>query len=191
MAKKTAQISLTDYQALIAGIQKYAPNAIFQVASQTLTAAQAVAFLQTLHDSSAARIAAKAALAQAIHADQTLEAQNGLVARDIRDTVALMFSNAPATLAAFNLSMRKPPRPLTTEALAARSAKARATRAARGTKGKLQKAAIVGNVTGVTITPVVTPTTPTPATTPTAPTTTTNGATPVAPAAAANGTTHA
>jgi len=154
MSKSTAQISIVDYQALIVGIPKYMSTLTFMVASKTFTAAQAVAFLQTLHDSSAARIAARAALRQAVLADQALEAQNGPVAREIRDAVALAFSNAPATLQAFNLAERRPPTPLSAEARAAANAKAKATRAARGTKGKVQKAAILGNVTGVTITPI-------------------------------------
>jgi hypothetical protein len=160
MGKSTSQLTPAEYQALIVGIPKYMPGAIFMVASQTFTATQAVAFLQTLHDSSAARVAARAALTQAIHADQALEAQNGPVAREMRDAVALAFSNAPTTLAAFSLTMRKTPTPLSTQARAAANAKAKATREARGTKGKVQKAAITGNVTGVTITPITAPTAP-------------------------------
>jgi hypothetical protein len=156
--KKTAQLTVAEYQALIVGIPKYAPNAIFMVASQTFTATEAVTFLQTLHDSSAGTVAAKAAWKQAVSSDQVLEAANGLIAREMRDTVALMFSNADSTLQAFSLKPRKPPTPLTTAARAAANAKAKATRAARGTKGSVQKAAITGNVSGVTITPVLLPT---------------------------------
>jgi hypothetical protein len=158
MAKKTAQLTVAEYQALITGIPKYLPNGTFMVSGQTLTATQAVTFLQGLHDTSAATIAAKGALQQARDQDVVSEAQNGVVAREIRDTIALMFSNAAGTLAAFGLTPRKPPKPLSPEARVAANAKAKATRAARGTKGKVQKAAIVGNVTGVTITPVVAPT---------------------------------
>jgi hypothetical protein len=156
--KKTAQLTVAEYQALIVGIPKYAPNAIFTVASQTFTATQAVAFLQTLHDASAGTPAAKAAWKQAVSSDLALEATNGLMAREMRDTVALMFSNAESTLQAFALKPRKPPTPLTAEARAAANAKARATRAARGTKGSVQKAAITGNVSGVSITPILLPT---------------------------------
>jgi hypothetical protein len=166
MAKNTSQLTVAQYEALIAGIPKYAGNATFTVASQTFTAAQAVTFLQTLHDTSAATAAAKATWTQSLASDQAAEAQNGSLAREIRDTIALMFSNAPATLQGFGMTPRKKPTPLTTAARAAANAKAAATRAARGTKGSVQKAAITGNVTGVTITPVVAPTaeaTPAPA----------------------------
>ena len=157
MGKKTAQLSVADYQALILGIPEYAPNAIFTVASQTYTAAQAVTFLQSLHGSSAAVLAAKAAWKEATLADLAVDAQNGSRAREIRDTVALMFSNAPTVLAAFNLVPRKARKPLSTDARAAASAKAKATREARGTKSKKAKATITGNVAGVTITPVLVP----------------------------------
>jgi hypothetical protein len=69
-----------------------------------------------------------------------------------------MFSNAPATLQGFGLSPRKPPTPLSAAARVAANEKAKATREARGTKGSVQKAAITGNVSGVTITPVLIPT---------------------------------
>jgi hypothetical protein len=158
MAQNSSQLTVAQYQALIAGIQKYAGNATFMVASQRFTAAQAVTFLQTLHDTSAATAAAKAAWKQSLASDEAAEAQNGSLAREIRDTIAIMFSNAAATLQGFGMAPRKKPTPLTTAARAAANAKAAATREARGTKGAAQKAAITGNVTGVTITPVVTPT---------------------------------
>jgi hypothetical protein len=157
---------VAEYQALIAGIPKYAGSTTFTVASQTFTAAQAVTFLQTLHDTSAATAAAKATWKQSLASDQAAEAQNGTIARELRDTIALMYSNAAATLQGFGMTPRKKPTPLTTAERAAANAKAAATRAARATKGSVQKAAITGNVTGVTITPVVAPTaeaTPAPA----------------------------
>jgi len=158
MTANSSQLSVAEYQALITSIPKYMPNAIFMVASQTFTAPEAVTFLQTLHDSSAATIAAKATWKQLEIADETAEAQKGSIAREIRDAVALAFSNAPATLQAFMLAPRKKPEPLSAQARLAAKAKAKATREARGTKGKKQKAAITGNVVGVTVTPIVAPT---------------------------------
>jgi hypothetical protein len=157
MSRNTSQLTVAQLAALIAGIQKYAANATFMVASQAITAAQAVTLFQTLHDTSAATDAAKAAWKQTLAADKVGEAQNGALAREIRDAIALMFSNAAATLQAFGLSPRKPPTPLSVAARAAANAKAKATREARGTKGSVQKAAITGNVSGVTITPIVIP----------------------------------
>lgn len=49
----------------------------------------------------------------------------------------------PTTLAALAIVPRKTPKPLSVEALAARTAKADATRKARGTTSKKQKAAII------------------------------------------------
>jgi hypothetical protein len=69
----------------------------------------------------------------------------------------LMFANAPDTLAVFGLKPPKARVPLTTAQRAAKTAKAEATRIARGTASKKQKAAIKGNVAGVTITPLITP----------------------------------
>jgi len=158
MGSNSSQLSVAEYQALITSIPKYLATATFMVASQTFTAPQAVTFLQTLHDSSAATIAAKAMWKQLALADETAEAQNGSIAREIRDAIALAFSNAPATLQAFMLSPRKKPTPLTAEARLVAAAKAKATRTARGTKGSKQKAAITGNVVGVTVTPVLAPT---------------------------------
>jgi hypothetical protein len=74
----------------------------------------------------------------------------------MRDNIATMFSNNTTTLAAFNLTPKKPRQPLSVEARAAATAKARATRIARGTESK-KKAEVSGNVTGVTITPVTNP----------------------------------
>ena len=74
--------------------------------------------------------------------------------KQIRSNVAWMFSNQVSTLTAFAIAPRKVPVPLTAAKRAAAIAKAKATRLARGTTSKKQKAALTGDVTGVTITPV-------------------------------------
>jgi len=146
MGENSAQLSVAEYQALITGIPKYMPTATYMVASRTFTAAEAVTFLETLHNASAASISAKAMWKQLALADDAAEAQNGSIAREIRDTVALAFSNAPATLEAFMLTPRKKPTPLSAEARLAATAKAKATRIARGTKGSVQKASAISDV---------------------------------------------
>jgi hypothetical protein len=55
----------------------------------------------------------------------------------------LTYCNSPTTLTAFDIQPRKSPKPLSTEARAAATAKARATRQARGTTSKKEKAAII------------------------------------------------
>jgi hypothetical protein len=157
MGQNSPQLSVAEYQALITGIPKYLENATFMVASQTFTAAEAVALFQALHDSSAAVVAAKAMWKQLALAEDAAEAHDGAIARDLRRVVARAFSNAPATLQAFMLSPRKKREPLSAEARLVATAKARATRVARGTLGTAQRAAIRGNVVGVTVTPILAP----------------------------------
>ena len=171
------QLSLTDYQALVSGIPKYCPNAIFTVAGQTFTATEAVTFITSVLNTVSATATAKTGWKDARLAEETMVATNGVVVKGIRENVALMFSNNTTTLAAFAITPKKPRAPLSVEARAAATAKAKATRLARGTTSKKQKGEISGNVTGVTITPVTAPGT-TPAAQ--APVASADGATPTA-----------
>jgi hypothetical protein len=148
-------LTLAEYQALVTGIPKNAPNATFGVAGQTLSATQAVTFINTVLTAVAATATAKTSWKDAKMAEQVLVAQDGATIRGIRASLATMFSNNTTALADLMITPRKPYKPLSAAARAAANAKAAATRAARGTKGSVQKAAITGNVTGVTITPVV------------------------------------
>ena len=191
-------LTLSEYQALVTNIPKYCPNAIFGVAGQTLTAIQAVAFIDVLLTAVSATATAKTGWVDARMAEEKLVTQDGAVLKAIRENILTMFSNNTTALAAFEIAPKKPRQPLSAEARTAATAKLRATRTARGTKSKKQKAAIAGNVIGVTITPVTAPTA-TPTATPTVnPGTTTptgaaapspatpaasNGAAPAAPAA--------
>jgi len=167
MASKSIPLTQAQLQALISGIPEYCASTIFNVAGQTFTAAQAVAFLTTVQNAGTAIAASRAAWKAAIQASEKNNAGDGVVAHEIREAVALQFSNAPTTMNAFAIAPRKKAKPLTVEARAAATAKARATRLARGTASKKKKAAISGDVTGVTITPTtsstVTPSTGAPA----------------------------
>jgi hypothetical protein len=153
------QLTLIDYQALVAGIPKYCPSAIFTVAGQTFTATEAVTFITSVLNTVSATATAKTGWKDARLAEEKMVADNGAVVKGIRDNVALMFSNNTTTLAAFSITPKKPRAPLSVEARAAATAKATATRLARGTTSKKQKGEISGNVTGVTITPVTAPVT--------------------------------
>ena len=153
--RTSRQLPKAQLQALITGIPTYCANTIFSVAGQTYTAPQAVAFLTTVLDASTGRTAARAALVAAMQAEEKVLAQDGQVAREIRDSIALMFSNVPPALSAFEIVPRKMPKPLSVEERALATAKARATREARGTTSKKKKARVTGGVTGVTITPVM------------------------------------
>jgi hypothetical protein len=148
-------LTLAEYQALVTGIPKVAPNATFGVAGQTLTSAQGVAFISNILTAVAATARAKTSWKDAKMAEYALVAQNGPTVRGIRSNRATLFVNNTTALAELMITPRKPYKPLSAEARAAANAKAKATRAARGTKGSVQKAAITGDVTGVTITPVI------------------------------------
>ena len=150
------QDKITAYQQLIAGIQKNAPNLVLMIANQTYTTPQIVTVLQSLINTGTTVSGAKTAWHDAVQGNQKAEAQYGPLVTELRQMIELMYSSAETTLAEFGLQPKKPRKPLTTEALAARAAKAKATRAARGTTSKKQKSTISGNVTGVTITPVTT-----------------------------------
>ena len=148
-------LTLAEYQALVTGIPKVAPNAVFGVAGQSLSATQAVAFINVVLAAVAATANAKTSWKDAKMAEEALVAQEGATIRGIRSNLATLFSNNTTALAELMITPRKPYKPLSAAARAAANAKAKATRAARGTKGSVQKAAITGDVTGVTITPVV------------------------------------
>jgi hypothetical protein len=190
-------LTVAEYQALVSGIPKYCPKAIFSFASQTYTAAQAVKIIATVLSAVSATANAKTALTDARQAEATTVAQNAPLVSFIRSNIAAQFNNNTTTLAAFDIQPKKPRQPLSPAARLAASAKAKATRAARGTGSKKQKATISGNVTGVSVTPITTPApTPTAASAPTTPvstapavgstvTTSTSVATPAAPSTTA------
>jgi hypothetical protein len=166
-------LTLAELQALVNGLPRYCPTAIFTVAGQTFTSPQAVTFIQSVLAAVSAVATAKTGWTDARLAEAKIVSQDGAAVKAIRDNVALMFSNNTTTLADFMIAPKKPRVPLSVEARAAATAKARATRLARGTESKKKKATVTGNVTGVTITPATNPApapaSPTPAVTPPAP----------------------
>ncbi|HEY6459629.1 MAG TPA: hypothetical protein VIY73_05735 [Polyangiaceae bacterium] len=150
----TKAAALASMQAVIDGLQKHFPDAQFTLGNVTYTTPMLVELFESL-------IAAitKANGSQAIARDD-VAAMHGVLAqvdpvylaltRNLRTT----YGAVTQTLADFGIKPTKARTPLTVEQLAAAQAKAKATRAARGTASKKQKAAITGNVTGVTVTPV-------------------------------------
>jgi hypothetical protein len=154
MATATS-LSPADLQALSTAIPN--PNFAFLLASNTYTTAQVMAQVNAAIAAATQAATTKAAAADTRKANLAVQQQTGAFLKEVRQFVALAFSNSSETLTAFNIPVKKPRAPLSAAARAAAEAKAKATRAARGTKGKVQKAAITGNVTGVTITPVVAP----------------------------------
>jgi hypothetical protein len=193
MPNQTKQESVTECQQFIAGIQKHTSQFNITIASQPCTAKQLVTSLQALVTSGTSVLETKTAWHDAVQGDNQVVAQYGSLVGEIRQAVAMMFSKTPSALADFGMTPRKAAKPLSSEALAAKAAKARATRLARGTTSKKQKSTVSGNVTGVTITPNVLPTASTPAASiapaPTAPVASavTAAVTPSAPVAAGAG----
>ncbi len=115
----------------------------FTLAGQTYTPTQVVQLATSLLAADNATVLAKAAYAEAVAAEKKLLATDGKVVQQLRESLALIFSNSPTTLADLQIAPRKTPKPLSTQVRAARGAKAEATRRARGTTSKKQKAAII------------------------------------------------
>ena len=157
MSNKIRSLTTAQYQALITGMPKYCPNSVFEIAGTSYTTPQVVALVQSVLNHAVAVAPAKATWLATTKAIDEAEATDGKIVKEVREVVALMYQNAPSTLAELAISPRKASKPLTAEARAAATAKARATRLARGTTSKKRKALVTGNVTGVNITPVTTP----------------------------------
>jgi hypothetical protein len=160
------QIPKAQLQGLLTSIPVYCASTVFYVAGQAFTSSQIVTLINAILNAGAANTAARAAWTAAMQAEEKILSNNAQVVREVRDTVALMFSTVPTTLSAFAILPHKIPKPLSSEARAAATAKLRATRIARGTTSKKEKAKISGGVTGVTITPTTTASASTPAATP-------------------------
>jgi hypothetical protein len=156
MGNIASLLTEAQYQALLTGMPKYCPNAVFTIDGQSYTTTQVAALINAILNAKLAVAPAKATYLAAAHAIEEAVVANGETVKEIRAVISFMFGNEPATLAAFGISPRKSPKPLSTEARAAAEAKAEATRKARGTTGKKQKASIKGSVTGVSITPLTT-----------------------------------
>jgi len=156
MAATSKAKQLSQIQSLSTGMPKYCASMTFTLAGTTYTEPQAVQVVDALLAADQATVQAKVGYAAAEAAEKKLFSTDGPIIRELRENLALAFSNSPATLAELGIVPRKVPQPLSPEALVARAAKAKATRLARGTTSKKQKATITGNVSGVNITPIVT-----------------------------------
>jgi lysozyme family protein len=146
---------------VIAGIKKDLQNvSSLPLAGSTYTLAALEQVLQGRIDAANAAAAARANWLHASATYEALDTQATQIVRGLRQYVMNAFGESSPLLADFGFTPPKKP-VLTPEALTARSAKAAATRKARGTLGKKAKAAIKGNVVGVTVTPalVTTPST--------------------------------
>lgn len=125
------------------GGKAYKPSDLTPVLQARITASKAVA-------------PAKSAWLEALAAYRNELATTKPLIDGLRQALLVAFAGSPATLADFGLTPRKVAVISPTTRVEA-AAKAKATREARGTKGSVQKKAVKGNVSGVTVTPVTTP----------------------------------
>jgi hypothetical protein len=144
-------------QALITGLQKQFPNGKFTLGNNGYTTKTLVSELQSLIDAIDAVNMAQAKATIAVAALRETGATVGPIVLALRSNLLAMFGDAVDILALFGLAPRKRPAPRTGEENAAAAAKAKATRNARGTTSKKQRLAVVGNVTGITVTPITAP----------------------------------
>jgi hypothetical protein len=140
---------------LIAGAKKhFSTTSSLVIGNATFTPAQIEASLQTLSDLRTAVDDAKAVTQTKVAAEVAqAPALRSLMAAFVA-YVKVTFGKTPDVLADFGLKPNKVRAPLTAAQTAAAVAKRAATRAARNTKGAVQKKAVKGNVTGITVTPI-------------------------------------
>jgi hypothetical protein len=154
MKSRTRLAKLNADEALIAGIQKYLPNATFLVDGHQATASQVTATLQSRVNAYEAVIAAEATFHGTVQSSKATVESTDSYAAAIRQTMAAMYASQPAILAELSVSARKKPAPRTVEQKVVAAAKAKATRTARHTLGPVQKSGIQGALTGPVVVPV-------------------------------------
>jgi hypothetical protein len=156
---------------VIAGIEKdLATVTSLTLAGQTITPADLVKLVQSRIDAANAVAPAKAKWSAAVLAYNTVDKEVTPVLRALKAYLTNTYGSTSPILADFGFS---PPKTAVKSPAVKTAAaeKALATRKARNTMGKVQKKAVKGNVTAVTITPVVSA-----PVAPAAPTTTPSGA---------------
>jgi hypothetical protein len=180
----------TAVQSTIDGLTKHAqalPSIV--IAGTTYPTSDLIAILQTRLDALNAAETARAAWQAAVQRDYAQRTGTKGILSGIRQATQVAFAGHIDVLADFGLVGRKPA-VISPETRVAAAQKAKATRAARHTMGPKQKAAIKGDVTGVSVTPITAPAAPTvapaPSATPASPAPTPPSATP-AVVTAANG----
>jgi hypothetical protein len=155
--KPSKATALTQLQAIMAGIEKHFPNGQFTLGKTAYTTQTLLQALRVLEGAHVALNAAHASVTDGVAKLQQAETSTGPLLRDVKRFVLSAYASSPQDLTDFGLQAPKARKPLTSEQRATATAKLRATRSARGTKGTKQKAALKGNVTGVTVTPITEP----------------------------------
>jgi hypothetical protein len=144
-------------QQLIAGVTKHLGSTTqVTLLGSSFTPADLTTKLQQVVSLQSDVDAAKAATKSKLTAQKTSMTSLRPLMGALVAYVKASFGGQPDALADFGIHP-KPRAAPTVEAKAAAVAKRAATRAARGTKGSVQKQAVKGDVTGVTITPTTAP----------------------------------
>jgi hypothetical protein len=156
-SKMPKAATLAFLQALIAGLQKHFPGGSLTLGGASLSVTSLVQILQDLVSAMLAASAAQANARDAVANVRAKKAAAAPIIKGLRSLLGTMFAGAAQALADFGIEPPKARKPMSSEVLVARAAKAEATRAKRGTKGPKAKLAIKGDVTGVEITPVTSP----------------------------------
>src|ERR1700733_4122349 len=102
---------------LVAGIQKYLPNAAIYVSGVSTPAAEVVTKIQSRIDAANAVLTAEAAWHDSVTTSQATNASTDAYVVGARQTVLAMFASQPAVLAEISVSPRKAPAPRTAEQL--------------------------------------------------------------------------
>jgi hypothetical protein len=140
---------------LIAGTQKHLANAgQLTFAGGVFTPAQVEAQLQALATLRADVQTAKATVQAKVTTERAQLPALRAFLLAFADLVRAQFAAQPDVLADFGLKPKKARTPMTAAQRTAANAKRAATRKARGPIGTRKRAAVKGDVTGVTITPV-------------------------------------
>jgi hypothetical protein len=156
-SKATKADTLARVQALIAGLQKRFPNGSFTLGNVAFTTAALVQLFQGLADAIVKANAATASARDAVAAERAERAKVSPTLVTLKRVLVATFGDSAQTLADFGLVPAKARAPRTSLANAAAAAKATATRKARGTASPKKKAAVHGNVTGITVIPTTVP----------------------------------
>jgi hypothetical protein len=154
MPSPRKSLSTAEYRALLSELPVKCPSLVINIGGQSVTVADLALLIESLLAAETAVPVAKAQYLAAIQAAAALEATAGVIVKEARGVIALMYKSAPAALAELAIPTRAPRAPLSTQARMLATEKLRATRKARGTTSKKQKLAIKGDVVGVSITSV-------------------------------------
>jgi len=156
-SRASKAVTLARIQALIAGLEKRAPNGSFTLGNVAFTTATLVQLLTGLANAIAASTAARAGAREAVAAEQAERAKVAPTMVALKRVLLATFGNAAQILADFGLEPAKARAPKTGAENAAAAAKAKTTREARRTVCPKNELTVRGSVTGISVVPITVP----------------------------------